>query len=303
MSKINAAVSWALSVAGNAAHGYDQSRRWGPDYDCSSFLICVWEAAGVPVRASGATYTGNMKNVFLACGFRDVTSLISLSSGSGLKKGDVVLNIVHHTAMCVDSGTRQLVMASVNEKGGISGGMTGDQTGGEIKVRSYYNYPWDCVLRYTGEENPPESGKETLPEASGGDKETGHTQRLAVDGSFGPACTRQSQQWAKTVVDGKISNQPSVNRKYLYSAWEGCWEFKASGVDGGSDFIRALQTRLRQKGYYKDSVDGWCGRATVSAWQSWLKAEGYYSGAIDGSMGPEHVRAWQRFLNDARIRS
>ena len=28
--------------------------------------------------------------------------------------------------------------------------MTGDQTGREFLVRPYRNYPWDCVLRYTG---------------------------------------------------------------------------------------------------------------------------------------------------------
>lgn len=66
-----------------------------------------------------------------------------------LKKGDVLLNEKHHTAIYIGDG--KLVHASINEKGTISGGKTGDQTGKEICVRSYYDYPWDLVLRYPDE--------------------------------------------------------------------------------------------------------------------------------------------------------
>jgi peptidoglycan hydrolase-like protein with peptidoglycan-binding domain len=46
------------------------------------------------------------------------------------------------------------VEASINEKGGAHGGQPGDQTGREILVRAYRNYPWDCVLRYVGNGEP-----------------------------------------------------------------------------------------------------------------------------------------------------
>ena len=42
----------------------------------------------------------------------------------------------------------QLAQASIDENGGIMGGKVGDQTGYEIHTRSYYNYPWNAVLRY-----------------------------------------------------------------------------------------------------------------------------------------------------------
>ena len=61
-------------------------------------------------------------------------------------------NHVHHTALYIGGG--QLVQASINEYGTVTGGQTGDQTGREIYTRGYYNYPWDCVLRYTGAEEP-----------------------------------------------------------------------------------------------------------------------------------------------------
>lgn len=146
MNKIGAAVELARCMASDGKHGYDQSHRWGPDYDCSSLLITVWEQVGVPVRTGGATYTGNMREVFLRCGFADVTGEVSLGDGRGLEAGDVLLNHRNHTAMMVDK--YNLVQASINELGTVTGGQTGDQNGGEIAVRSYYNFPWDCVLRY-----------------------------------------------------------------------------------------------------------------------------------------------------------
>lgn len=147
---IEKAVTWALQIAQDPAHGYDQTHRWGPDYDCSAFLITAWQQAGVPVKTAGATYTGNMLQAFLKCKFEDVTAEINLSTGAGLQRGDVLLNVRHHTAMSIGDG--KIVHASINESGRATGGKTGDQTGREICVRSYYKYSkgWDKVLRYVG---------------------------------------------------------------------------------------------------------------------------------------------------------
>ena len=35
-----------------------------------------------------------------------------------------------------------------NENGGVYGGKPGDQTGQERQIRTWYNRPWNCVLRY-----------------------------------------------------------------------------------------------------------------------------------------------------------
>lgn len=147
---IEKAVTWAVQIAQDSSHGYDQIHRWGPDYDCSSLLISAWQQAGVPVKNAGATYTGNMLRTFLGCGFEDVTADVNLTTGAGLQRGDVLLNVRHHTAMCIGSG--QIVHASINEAGKVTGGKSGDQTGREICMRSYYRYPkgWDRVLRYVG---------------------------------------------------------------------------------------------------------------------------------------------------------
>ena len=99
MGVIDKAVDWIIKIANDDSHGYDQGSRWAPDYDCSSLVISAYQQAGAPVKTNGATYTGNMKSVFLRTGFNDVTSSINLVNGGGLQKGDVLLNTVSHTAM------------------------------------------------------------------------------------------------------------------------------------------------------------------------------------------------------------
>lgn len=146
---IDRAVNWAVGIANSSAHGYDRTNRWGPDYDCSALVISAYEKAGVPVRSKGgAQSTHNMYNVFTKYGFKNVTSSVSRSTGKGTKKGDILLK-VGHTAMVIEDDGR-IVHAVGNEKGTGTGGKTGDQTGNEIKVASYYNSPWTYVLRYMG---------------------------------------------------------------------------------------------------------------------------------------------------------
>lgn len=140
MSKIEFACQFAEKIANDPQHGYDQSSRWGPNYDCSSLVITAWEQAGVPVKSiGGATYTGNMLNAFLRFGFAIVTD-------GSLERGDVLLNETYHTALYIGNG--KMVEAGGNEFGGITGGKTGDQTGNEIAITQYHNFPWDYILRY-----------------------------------------------------------------------------------------------------------------------------------------------------------
>ena len=158
MNIIQNAVAWARRMAADDSHGYDQTNRWGADYDCSSFVISAYKAAGVPLEC---TYTGDMRGDMLRRGFADVTGQVNLSTGAGVQEGDVLLNYARHTALALGGG--HIVQASINERGTATGGQTGDQTGREIYTRSYYNYPWDCVLRYTGTEpeTPPATKKPT----------------------------------------------------------------------------------------------------------------------------------------------
>ena len=154
MGVVDKAVEWAVAVAEDPTHGYDQASRWGtPDYDCSSFVISAYRHAGVPLTS---TYTGNMRSDFMNHGFVVPVTYYNLATGEGLKKGDVLLNERSHTALCIGDG--RIVHAAGNEFGGATGGKPGDQTGREIYIGWYYNYPWDYVLRYVRDE------KEETPE-------------------------------------------------------------------------------------------------------------------------------------------
>lgn len=206
MKKTESAISWMETKAKDDRHGYDQRYRWGEkgDYDCSAAVITAWEQAGVPVKTNGATYTGNMLSVFLKAGFKDVTKSINLSSGSGLKRGDVLLNIVHHTAMYCGNGLE--VEASINEKGKATGGIPGDQTGKEFLIRSYRNYPWNYVLRYLEEE---------ISSDPDGDIKTGGTLQSNKDnlGDISYQVHMRGIGWGNWQSDGSMVGSINQNRR------------------------------------------------------------------------------------------
>ena len=146
MGVIESAVSWAIQTANDQSHGYSQGagERWGPDYDCSSFVITAYEQAGVALREAGASYTGNMRGPMISCGFVDVTYEVGLDTGYGIQAGDVLLNYASHTCIAVGGGK----VANCRTDEGHP--QSGDQSGNEIRIQNYWNFPWNCVLRYKG---------------------------------------------------------------------------------------------------------------------------------------------------------
>ena len=124
--------------------GYDQGNRWdvrvGGETDCSALVISIARATGFDTGL--ATYTGNMRREFCSRGWTAV------APDGNPQPGDILLCDAYHVAVYLGSGL--LAQASIDERGEIAGGQSGDQTDYETNVRSYYDYPWDCYLRYGG---------------------------------------------------------------------------------------------------------------------------------------------------------
>lgn len=140
MPDIEKAVLWAIGVAADDSHGYSQVHRNSPDYDCSSFVGTALSKAGFAV--SKYSTTRNLESQLIKCGFK--------KCHAPWKRGDIHLAAGHHVTMSTDASN--IVHASQSENGGIDG-QTGDQTGREICIRSYYDLPYSNLVHYRYVEN------------------------------------------------------------------------------------------------------------------------------------------------------
>lgn len=134
--KVEAAVQWAINKATNNYITYSQANRNlknvnGMSYDCSSFVITAFYAAGVDIDA---TYTGDMISGFTAAGWKWIPG--PQWEASQLLRGDILLNIVNHTQMYI--GNNQDVNCGSTPARVLP-----------HAVRYYYGN-WDGILRYQG---------------------------------------------------------------------------------------------------------------------------------------------------------
>lgn len=141
----------AKAIAGDSVHGYNNTkgkRSGNPDYACSSFVADCYIKSGVDLgRKCGDVYTKDMRKIFTAHGFKDVSSKVDLRTGSGLRIGDVVVKPGTHTEIYVGSGKLCGARGDPNS-GKPEHGKPGDQ-GGEIAVSGYYYFGQNICLRYS----------------------------------------------------------------------------------------------------------------------------------------------------------
>ena len=157
---------------GYPGHGYSQYSRLGDgttetvdlgdgvtvtiaggDRDCSSMVVTALQAVGVDT--CGASYTGNLTNICNTGLFRaHRRSGGACTDGYSARRGDIYLNVTHHTAVCRygahEEGGDTLMQFSGSERGTIDG-QEGDQTGRESNIKAYYDYPWDYTLSWTSD--------------------------------------------------------------------------------------------------------------------------------------------------------
>ena len=107
---------------------------------------------------------------------------------------------------------------------------------------------------------------------------------IAVDGVWGPELTRRLQEIFGTPQDGKISNQPTSNKRYCAGITVCEWSNHPSG---GSTLVKALQK------WAGVTADGYIGPQTIRALQRKLGT------AVDGviSNPSAMVRALQEWCN------
>lgn len=139
-SRVEKAIDWAISIANDNSHGYSQTNRYGPNYDCSSLVATAFRKGGFNI--SDKLWTGNMEQAFKAVGFKAYSA-----SSVTLQRGDILLrhdDVQQHTELCI--GNNQYVGAHWDYDG-----QSGDSSGKEIDV--YYDSApsWHTrVLRYEG---------------------------------------------------------------------------------------------------------------------------------------------------------
>lgn len=250
-------------------HGYDQHARWGDgegvcnvtvdgktyaveqgDRDCSSSVIECWRAAlkGTPYegRLNGATYTGNMRSVFVASGLFEWKPMSFIA-----QRGDIYLNEVNHTAMCQTPSPDMLSEFGINEKGTITGGRVGDQTGYESRVRAYYDYPWDGILHYNGKADTATS---STPSGS-----IDQMARDVLDGKYGNGDARKKalgsnydavQKRVNEILGGKATASASKSvdelaREVIQGKWGNSPDRKAKLEAAGYDYA-AVQKRVNK---------------------------------------------------------
>ena len=141
-NRVEKAVQIAIGIANDNSHGYSQSRREGPDYDCASLVYYSFTQAGFTFDKRWFA-TPDMGASLEHAGFKKITG-INFSNSNSLQRGDILWK----------SGHTEIYIGSNNRVGAHSDRgypQTGDQTGTEISVSPYWGKQgWTAVYRYGG---------------------------------------------------------------------------------------------------------------------------------------------------------
>lgn len=255
--------------------GYDQGNRWaiydGGECDCSSLVIWALQQAGFGTGT--ASYTGDLSDNLTARGWTRMSWNMS-----SVKAGDILLNDLYHVcAVIAGSGSSATIaQASIDERGSITGGSAGDQTGGETNTRQVYTYRygWDCILRYNGTSSSTSSSSTS-------------SDALTVDGYLGPLSIRAWQRQCGTTVDGCVSGQ-------LKDAQGSFPRLTAVTFEGtGSALMEHVQTVVGVP-----DPTGIIASGTVAHLQGWLYLHGHScAGDKAGVLGASTAKAVQESIN------
>lgn len=129
--KIEEALEWGLAIAEDNRHGYSQAYRYGPSYDCASFVSTALQQGGFDIDPRQTTCS-------LRATLEDLGFEVYRRGTVELERGDILLNPYSHVEFYLGDG---LCLASHRDYDG----RPGDSTGKEINVR---NHDWCFFCRY-----------------------------------------------------------------------------------------------------------------------------------------------------------
>lgn len=226
MPNLQDAVKFMIDTANDNSHGYDQTHRNSPDYDCSSLVGTALNKAGFNVSPN--SWTGNLRKQLVSCGFATCTR--------PWKAGDIHLKEGKHVCMSIDSN--RIAQASINEKGTTTGGKPGDQTGNEINIKAYYEYKggWDYHLRYTPKSSTGNVSRETVArEVIAGKWGTGEDRKKHLTDA-GYVYTDIQQLVNKILKQTKTEDE--IAREVIQGKWSTGDERKEKLTNAGYDYSR-----------------------------------------------------------------
>ena len=257
-SRVEAAIQWAISIANDDSHGYSQSNRNGPNYDCSSFVSTAFKNGGFSV--SGSLNTSSMADAFVKVGFTKYKK-----GDVAIQRGDILLKPGSHVELYLGNDT--CVAAHSNYDG-----VSGDGNGKEIQVRKK-NYCTFCkqakytyILRYNSTTSNTYSYSFNF-NANGGTLGSAGSFTTSYGQDFqilNTTCTRSGYTWAgwnvkrnndnKWYVAGKgwcTESEISTNgyNKKVYSNYQTCklddsWINGISGNGSYTFYAVWIQSRV-----------------------------------------------------------
>ena len=142
--KVEAMLAWALEIAEDDSHGYSQNNRYGPDYDCTSFVCTALVEGGFALERFLSP--GGMVRELPALGFA-----VYRKGETEPQRGDILVEIGVHAEISLGDGC----CVGAHQDYGHS--RTGDKSGHEIEYRTpdsekkcwfCKKAQYDYILRY-----------------------------------------------------------------------------------------------------------------------------------------------------------
>ena len=202
-NRVEKAVQIAIGIANDNSHGYSQSRREGPDYDCASLVYYSFTQAGFTFDKRWFA-TPDMGASLEHAGFKKITG-INFSNSNSLQRGDILWK----------SGHTEIYIGSNNRVGAHSDRgypQTGDQTGTEISVSPYWGQQgWTAVYRYGG------SGSGTVAPQPAASSLTLSTSNVNLNIDSSPTAT--VSMTARGTLPSKIATTYKTSNGNVQCSW------------------------------------------------------------------------------------